>query len=98
MKERISKRTRAYQPGRILIQSEAVHHCTVHNFTDRGICLELTFEAEQLPDRFEFSLDSFKTVYFCKTIWREDYVAGVAFETPPSEPPARGRAKLRLVK
>lgn len=98
MEDRLLKRTRTYHPGRILIQNEAVHHCTVHNFTDRGICLELTFEAEQLPDSFEFSLDGFKTVYVCKTIWRDDYVAGVVFERPPSEPPARGRAMLRIVK
>jgi hypothetical protein len=98
MEDRLLKRTRTYHPGRILLQSEGVHHCTVHNVTDRGICLELTFEAEQLPDRFEFSLDNFKNVYVCKTIWREDYVAGVAFERSPSAPPAGGRAKLRFVK
>jgi hypothetical protein len=98
MEHRLSKRTRTYHPGRILIDSEAVHHCTIHNFTDRGICLELTFEAEQLPDIFEFTLDNFQTVYVCKTIWREDYVAGVVFDKSPGEPPARGRAKLRIVK
>lgn len=98
MEKRISKRTRAYHPGRIIVQGEAVHPCTVHNFTDRGVCLELAFEAEQLPDRFEFSLDNFRTVYICNTMWRDDHAAGVAFDMPPARPPARARAELRIVK
>ena len=98
MKDRRSKRTKTYHPARILVQDETVHHCTVHNFTDLGVCIELTFEAEELPDRFEFSLDGFRTFYVCKTIWREDNVAGVVFENPPPESPASRRAKLRIVK
>jgi hypothetical protein len=94
---RRSKRTRTYHPARILVDGSTVHHCTIHNFTSVGVCIELTFVAEQLPDRFEFSLDNFKTIYICKTIWREDYVAGVVFETPPEESPERRRAKLRVV-
>jgi hypothetical protein len=98
MKDRRSKRTRAYHPARILVEGETVHHCTVHNFTALGVCIELTFEAEELPDTFEFSLDGFRTFYVCRTIWREDNVAGAAFEERPPEPPATRRAKLRLVK
>jgi hypothetical protein len=51
-----------------------------------------------LPDIFEFSLDGFRTFYVCRTIWREDNIAGVAFEERPPEPPATRRAKLRIVK
>src|SRR5450432_503312 len=97
MEDRRLERTKAYHPARILVQDSAIHHCTVHNFTSIGVCIELTFEAEQLPDKFEFSLDNFKTFYACKTIWREDYVAGVVFETPPPASPESRRAKLRLV-
>jgi hypothetical protein len=96
--DRRSKRTKTYHPARILVHGATIHHCTVHNFTGLGVCIELTFEAEQLPDDFEFSLDNFRTVYVCKTIWREDNVAGVVFETPPSESPEIRRAKLRIVR
>jgi PilZ domain len=98
LEHRRSKRTKTYRPARILIQDSTVHHCTVHNFTSSGVCIELTFEAEQLPDKFEFSLDNFRTFYVCKTIWREDCVAGVAFETLPTESPESRRAKLRIVR
>jgi hypothetical protein len=51
-----------------------------------------------LPDTFDFSFDNFRTVHVCKTIWREDNVAGVTFERPPQGSPASRRAKLRVVK
>ena len=98
MKDRRLKRIKTYHPARILVQDETVHHCTVHNFTELGVCIELTFEAEKLPDTFEFSLDNFRTTYVCKTIWCEDHVAGVVFERPPTESPAIRRAKLRIVR
>src|SRR5271170_2664045 len=98
MENRRSKRTKTYHPARISVHGSTIHHCTVHNFTSVGVCIELTFEADQLPDRFEFSLDNFRTFYVCKTIWREDYVAGVVFETPPTESPESRRAKLRIVR
>ena len=98
MKDRRLKRTKTYHPARILVQGESEHHCTVHNFTELGVCIELTFEAELLPDTFEFSLDNFRTFYVCKTIWREDHVAGAVFERPPTQSPEIRRAKLRIVK
>jgi hypothetical protein len=98
MENRRSKRTKTYHPARISVHGSTIHPCTVHNFTGAGVCIELAFEAEQLPDKFEFSLDNFRTFYVCKTIWREDYVAGVVFETPPTESPESRRAKLRIVR
>jgi hypothetical protein len=70
------------------------HFCIVHNRTDRGFCIELTFEATELPDRFEFSFDGFRTIYTCRTVWREDNVAGVSIEGPPPETPESRRARL----
>ena len=97
MENRRSKRARTYHPAKISVHNSTTHHCTVHNFTSTGICIELAFEAAQLPDEFEFSLDNFRTFYLCKTIWRDDFVAGAVFETPPSESPERRRAKFRIV-
>ena len=98
MENRRLKRTRTYHPAKVLVQDEAVYHCTVHNLTGFCLCIELTFEADQLPDTFDFSFDNFRTVHVCKTIWREDNVAGVTFERPPHGSPASRRAKLRVVK
>jgi hypothetical protein len=97
MEKRRSKRTKTYHPAKISVHGSTIHHCTVHNYTGKGVCIELAFEAQQLPDEFEFSLDNFRTFYSCKTIWRDDYVAGVVFEMPPTESPERRRAKLRIV-
>ena len=98
MENRRVTRTRAYNPAKVMVQDEDVHPCLVHNLTGLGLCIELTFEAEQLPDKFDFSFDNFRTVHVCKTIWREDNVAGVTFEKSPQESPASRRAKLRIVK
>jgi hypothetical protein len=97
MEHRRSKRIKIYHPARILVQG-TIHPCTVHNFTSAGACIELTFEAGQLPDEFEFSFDKFQTVQVCKTIWREDCIAGVVFETPPPASPESRRASLRVVR
>src|ERR1700730_9156837 len=98
LEHRRSKRTKTYRPARILIQDSTVHHCTVHNFTSSGVCIELTFEDEQLPDRLEFSFDNFQQITTRKTIWREDYVAVVVFEAPPPASPESRRASLRVVR
>jgi hypothetical protein len=97
MENRRSKRTRTSHPARILVDGSTIHHCTIHNFTSVGVCIELAFLAERLPDRFEFSLDNFKTLHLCRTIWREDNVAGAVFETSPKASPEGRRAKLRIV-
>jgi len=68
MENRRIKRTKTYHPAKVLVQDESVHHCTVHNLTGLGLCIELTFEADQLPDTFDFSFDNFQTVHVCKTI------------------------------
>lgn len=97
MENRRSKRTRTNHPARILVDGSSIHHCTIYNFTSIGVCIGLAFPAERLPDRFEFSLDNFKTLHLCRTIWREDCVAGAVFEKPPTEPAEGRRAKLRIV-
>ena len=98
MDNRRITRTRLYRPAKLLVPDDAVHHCAVHNLTGNGLCIELTFDADQLPDTFDFSFDNFRTVHICRTIWREDNIAGVTFEKPPSESAAGRRAKLRIVK
>ncbi len=88
-----------YRPAKVsFAPGEAASFCIVHNRSDRGLCIELTFEAAELPSHFEFSFDDFRTVHICRTIWREDNIAGVAFDIPPPNSSASRRARLRLVK
>ena len=110
MQDRRSNRTKTYHPARILVEGSTIYHCTVHNFTPYGVCIELPFEAEELPDKFEFSLDHFQTFYACNTVWREDYVAGVqlryattdiarepACEAPSCSFPCQARGRTKLI-
>ena len=96
--DRRSKRTKAYHPAKILGRDATIHQCIIHNFTSLGVCIELTFEAELLPDKLELSLDNFRTGYVGRTIWREDNVAGVVFEVPLPKSPESRRAKLKIVR
>lgn len=87
-----------YMPAKVsFAQGEATYFCIVHNRSDRGLCIELTFEAHELPDYFEFSFDNFRTVHNCKTVWREDNIAGVAFDGALPPPPGKRRAMFRIV-
>ena len=98
MEKRQAKRERMYRPARVSVDpTEDAHFCIVHNHTDRGLCIELTFEAAELPDVFEFSFDGFRTAYTCRTIWREDNVVGVSVGGEPPESPERRRARFRIV-
>lgn len=98
MERRQALRTRAYQPARVSMTPTAdTHFCIVHNRTDSGFCIEFTFDAVELPDCFEFSFDGFRTTYVCRTIWREDNVAGVSFQGPPPDSPEGRRARFRIV-
>lgn len=96
---RAQRSSSGYRPARVVVApGEAAYFCVVHNSSDCGLCIELTFDAGELPDLFEFSFDDFRTIYICKTVWREENVAGIAFKSPPPEGPASRRAKFRLVK
>jgi uncharacterized metal-binding protein len=98
MEKRRLQRTKIHHPGKVYIHSKTAHSCTVHNVTGLGVCIELAFEAEQLPDTLDFSFDNFRTTHCCKVIWRESNLAGVAFERPLMLSDGSRRAKLRVVK
>jgi hypothetical protein len=75
------QRTKIRHPGKVLVHEETVHNCIVHNFTGLGICIELGFTAEHLPEHVDFSFDNFRTIHSCRIIWREGSVVGVACES-----------------
>ena len=99
MERRRLQRTKIHHPGKVLNKKETVHECVVHNITGLGVCIEVCFETEQLPEELAFSFDNFRTIHTCKTIWRESNLAGIAFENLPNAPKlsdgSRG-AKLKL--
>jgi len=86
MENRRLQRTRIYRPGRVYVLGSAVHDCTVHNATGLGICIELSFQAENLPDTLDFSFDNFRTIHSCKIVWRDSNLAGLAFQEPQQPP------------
>lgn len=95
---RAQRLSSGYMPAKVsFVPGDAAHFCIVHNRSDRGLCIELTFEARDLPDHFEFSFDNFRTVHSCKTVWREDNIAGVAFDGVPPPSPEKRRAMFRIV-
>jgi hypothetical protein len=51
MERRRAIRTRTYQPARVSLAptDEDTYFCIVHNRTDFGFCIELTFDAVELP-------------------------------------------------
>ena len=82
MERRRSQRTAVHYPGRILVRNELVHDCVVHNLTVLGICIELAFAADLLPDGLDFNFDNFHTVHRCRVVWREGNLIGAALEDP----------------
>jgi hypothetical protein len=95
------QRTKIRHPGKILGQQEAFHDCVVHNITGLGVCIELGLQAEQLSQHLDFSFDNFHTIHTCSIIWREENLAGIAFEIPSVSPQSfdgRRGARFKLTK
>ena len=99
MDNRRTKRSSSgYRPAKVsFAPDDGAHFCVVHNGSDQGLCIELTFEAKLLPDHFELSFDNFRTVHSCRIVWQEDNIAGVAFDRRLPQSPEGRRAKLRIV-
>ena len=86
MERRRSQRTRIRHPAKIFVADEIVHDCIVHNLTPLGICIELAFRADSLPEAMDFSFDNFRTIHRCKIIWQEGCLIGIAFEVSAKAP------------
>ena len=97
MEKRRLQRTTIRHPAKVNVPNVTVHDCMVHNVTGRGVCLELAFEAAQLPEALDFSFDNFRTTHCCKIIWRDGNLAGVAFEQLLIANDSRRRARLKVV-
>ena len=60
-------------------QFSSVVHCTVHDVSANGACLELATTLV-LPETFELSFDSFYSARWCHVKWRAESRIGVSFE------------------
>jgi PilZ domain len=52
--------------------------CTVRNLSNRGACLELG-TIMCVPEEFDLSFDSFRSIRHCRVRWRTGKKLGVAF-------------------
>ena len=97
MDRRRAKRAKTYQLAKMSVDRDGFDLCVVHDRTDRGLCIELAFGADCLPDAFELSFDRFRTSHACKVIWRDDRSAGIEFCVAPPASLRKRRAVLRVV-
>jgi PilZ domain-containing protein len=82
MEEREKTRTRVCKPAKLLADRGSVVDCTVHDLTGSGACLQVA-NSDVLPETFELSFDSFRSVRRCCVRWRTDHEIGVSFSATP---------------
>ena len=79
MERRNLGRTRVLKGGKLIFnRSASVIDCTVRNLSNRGACLELVTTLG-VPEEFELSFDSFRSVRQCLVKWRTGQKLGVVF-------------------
>jgi hypothetical protein len=79
MERRNPPRTRVLKGGKLIFNQHAsVIDCTVRNLSNNGACLQLVTTLS-VPEEFELSFDSFRTVRHCRVRWRTAEKLGVAF-------------------
>jgi len=71
-------RTRVQKMARLIFNERAIVDCTVHDLTARGAWLQVS-DPRQLPETFELSFDSFRSVRRCHVRWRTADKVGVSF-------------------
>jgi hypothetical protein len=71
-------RTRVLKTARLICNEHAIIDCTVHDLTTRGAWLQVP-DPQKLPETFDLSFDSFRSVRRCHVRWRADGKVGVSF-------------------
>ena len=76
---RRTSRTRVLKDAKLFFKHRyAVIDCTVRNLSISGACLEVSAPVA-IPDAFELSFDSFRSVRLCQVRWRAESTIGVSF-------------------
>jgi len=83
MQERNKPRTRVRKTAKLLTDYSSVIECTVRNLTGSGACLQVP-NSVALPDTFELTFDSFRSVRRCRVRWRSENEIGVSFSDTSS--------------
>lgn len=80
LERRRVRRTRILKPAAVIAghRSPHVYECLVRDVTSFGARIELTSTA-LLPNIFELTFDSFRTMRGCHVIWRTTSQVGVEF-------------------
>jgi hypothetical protein len=72
------KRYVVNKSAKIVFGDAALVDCTVCNVNSGGACLSLK-ATTRLPEVFELSFDSFRSVRACRVVWRKTDRLGVCF-------------------
>ena len=77
--QRQPPRTRVLKAAKVIFnQHGSVINCTVCNLSNSGACLQVSSPVE-LPETFELSFDSFRSVRRSQVRWRTQSTIGVSF-------------------
>jgi PilZ domain len=86
IERRALQRTRVLRGAKIIVACQSpLIHCTVHNITSGGACLQVA-DAVGMPQTFELTFEQGRTRRVCRVVWRTHDRLGVAFEPEPPEP------------
>jgi hypothetical protein len=78
--KRRAPRMRAFKAAKIVNQDRtATIDCTVRNLSTRGACLEVLSSIE-VPNAFELILETTRSKYPCRVVWRQPTRVGVEFQ------------------
>lgn len=76
---RSSPRTRVLKAAQLIDDQHClVVDCTVHDLSIGGACLQVP-NPVGLPETFDLSFDSFRSVRRCRAVWRTESRVGVSF-------------------
>ena len=73
------QRTKVYKPGKLILAGCLTVDGIVRDFSDRGACLQLA-STVGLPDEFDLTFDTGRTLRRCRIVWQSPSNVGVFFE------------------
>jgi len=77
--KRQPRRTRVFKCAKIILNKRSpLFDCTVFNLTNVGACLCFQSTAG-IPDSFDLTFDSARSIRQCHVIWRTESKIGVSF-------------------
>jgi hypothetical protein len=75
------QRTIVFKAATLMLASRSTLRCIVRNLSNHGACLQLSSTAD-LPDVFDLTFDTGRTLRKCRVAWQTLTNVGVSFEKP----------------